>query len=180
MAVFPRAASAPAGRVWLHILPRRRPQRHHASTQPCPVPCQRPTPSIPINPFLISVRPVRLNGTVYCHKRPCEGPFDNVASLVGVLVERMEPFSRWILLDDRRGSARRQGLAEGVAVIGAEGPSVRKRTVASCTRCSVRDPQLLETELATLAKSHSTPALIFWRAVDWLVSRRIEIPTSSV
>jgi hypothetical protein len=38
--------------------------------------------------------------------------------------------------------------------------------------------QLLETELATLAKSHSTPALIFWRAVDWLVSRRIEIPTS--
>ena len=38
--------------------------------------------------------------------------------------------------------------------------------------------QLLETELATLARSHSTPALIFWRAVDWLVSRRIEIPTS--
>ncbi|MEJ7607535.1 MAG: DUF4158 domain-containing protein [Bryobacteraceae bacterium] len=38
--------------------------------------------------------------------------------------------------------------------------------------------QLLETELATLARSHSTPALIFWRAVDWLVSRQIEIPTS--
>jgi hypothetical protein len=38
--------------------------------------------------------------------------------------------------------------------------------------------QLLETELATLARSHSAPALIFWRAVDWLVSRRIEIPTS--
>jgi TnpA family transposase len=38
--------------------------------------------------------------------------------------------------------------------------------------------RLLETELATMAKSHSGPALIFWRAVDWLVSRRIEIPTS--
>ena len=38
--------------------------------------------------------------------------------------------------------------------------------------------RLLETELATLARSHSGPALIFWRSVDWLVSRRIEIPTS--
>ena len=38
--------------------------------------------------------------------------------------------------------------------------------------------RLLETELETMARSHSGPALIFWRAVDWLVSRRIEIPTS--
>jgi len=37
---------------------------------------------------------------------------------------------------------------------------------------------LLETELETTARSHSGPALIFWRAVDWLVSKRIEIPTS--
>ena len=38
--------------------------------------------------------------------------------------------------------------------------------------------RLLETELATMARSHPGPAPIFWRAVDWLVSRRIEIPTS--
>jgi TnpA family transposase len=38
--------------------------------------------------------------------------------------------------------------------------------------------RLLETELDTMARSHSGPAQIFWRAVDWLVSRRIEIPTS--
>jgi TnpA family transposase len=38
--------------------------------------------------------------------------------------------------------------------------------------------QLLETELETMARSHSGPAQIFWRSVDWLVSRRIEIPTS--
>ena len=38
--------------------------------------------------------------------------------------------------------------------------------------------RLLETELATMARSHSGPERIFWRAVDWLVSRRIEIPTS--
>ena len=38
--------------------------------------------------------------------------------------------------------------------------------------------RLLETELETMARSHSGSALIFWRAVDWLVSRRIEIPTS--
>jgi hypothetical protein len=38
--------------------------------------------------------------------------------------------------------------------------------------------RLLETELETMARSHSGPVLIFWRAVDWLVSRRIEIPTS--
>jgi TnpA family transposase len=38
--------------------------------------------------------------------------------------------------------------------------------------------RLLETELETMARSHSGPAPIFWRAVDWLVSRRIEIPTS--
>ena len=36
----------------------------------------------------------------------------------------------------------------------------------------------LGTELESMAKSHSRPAQIFWRAVDWLVSRRIEIPTS--
>ena len=36
----------------------------------------------------------------------------------------------------------------------------------------------LRTELETMARSHSGPAQIFWRAVDWLVSRRIEIPTS--
>ena len=36
----------------------------------------------------------------------------------------------------------------------------------------------LQTELETMARSHSGPAQIFWRAVDWLVSRRIEIPTS--
>jgi hypothetical protein len=29
-----------------------------------------------------------------------------------------------------------------------------------------------------MARSHFGPALIFWRAVHWLVSRRIEIPTS--
>ena len=38
--------------------------------------------------------------------------------------------------------------------------------------------RLLETELEAMARSHSRPVLIFWRAVDWLVSRRIEIPTS--
>lgn len=38
--------------------------------------------------------------------------------------------------------------------------------------------QLLETELEVMARSHSGPGQIFWRAVDWLVSRRIEIPTS--
>jgi hypothetical protein len=38
--------------------------------------------------------------------------------------------------------------------------------------------RLLEAELETMARSHSGPASIFWRAVDWLVSRRIEIPTS--
>ncbi len=38
--------------------------------------------------------------------------------------------------------------------------------------------QLLETELETMARSHSGSARIFWRAVDWLVSRRTEIPTS--
>jgi len=38
--------------------------------------------------------------------------------------------------------------------------------------------RLLETELETMAKSHAGPAQIFWRAVDWLVSRRIEIPTA--
>ncbi|MEA2733355.1 MAG: hypothetical protein QOD93_675, partial [Acetobacteraceae bacterium] len=38
--------------------------------------------------------------------------------------------------------------------------------------------RLLETELATMARSHFGHALMFWRAVDWLVSRRIEIPTS--
>ena len=36
----------------------------------------------------------------------------------------------------------------------------------------------LQTELETMARSHSGPAQIFWRAVDWLVSKRIEIPTS--
>jgi hypothetical protein len=36
----------------------------------------------------------------------------------------------------------------------------------------------LGTELETMARSHPRPAQIFWRAVDWLVSRRIEIPTS--
>jgi TnpA family transposase len=38
--------------------------------------------------------------------------------------------------------------------------------------------QLLEIELETMARSHSGPTQIFWRAVDWLVSKRIEIPTS--
>ena len=38
--------------------------------------------------------------------------------------------------------------------------------------------RLLETELEAMARSHSGPDRIFWRAVDWLVSRRIEIPTS--
>lgn len=38
--------------------------------------------------------------------------------------------------------------------------------------------QLLETELEIMARSHSEPGQIFWRAVDWLVSRRVEIPTS--
>ncbi len=38
--------------------------------------------------------------------------------------------------------------------------------------------RLLETELDTMARSHSGPTQIFWRAVDWLVSKRIEIPTS--
>ena len=38
--------------------------------------------------------------------------------------------------------------------------------------------RLLETELAIMAGSHPGPARIFWRAVDWLVARRIEIPTS--
>ena len=38
--------------------------------------------------------------------------------------------------------------------------------------------RLLDAELEAMAKSHSGPAQIFWRAVDWLVSRRIEIPTS--
>lgn len=38
--------------------------------------------------------------------------------------------------------------------------------------------RLLDAELETMARSHSGPAQIFWRAVDWLVSRRIEIPTS--
>jgi hypothetical protein len=38
--------------------------------------------------------------------------------------------------------------------------------------------RLLEIELETMARSHSGPAQIFWRAVDWLVSKRIEIPTS--
>jgi TnpA family transposase len=38
--------------------------------------------------------------------------------------------------------------------------------------------RLLETELEVMARSHSGPGQIFWRAVDWLVSRRIEIPTS--
>jgi TnpA family transposase len=38
--------------------------------------------------------------------------------------------------------------------------------------------RLLETELDIMARSHSGPAQIFWRAVDWLVSRRVEIPTS--
>ncbi len=38
--------------------------------------------------------------------------------------------------------------------------------------------RLLETELDTMAQSDSGPAQIFWRAVDWLVSKRSEIPTS--
>ena len=38
--------------------------------------------------------------------------------------------------------------------------------------------RLLETELEAMARPYSGPALIFWRAVDWLVSRRIEVPTS--
>lgn len=38
--------------------------------------------------------------------------------------------------------------------------------------------RLLEAELEVMARSHSGPGQIFWRAVDWLVSRRIEIPTS--
>lgn len=38
--------------------------------------------------------------------------------------------------------------------------------------------RLLEAEMETMAMSHSGPARIFWRAVDWLASRRIEIPTS--
>ena len=37
---------------------------------------------------------------------------------------------------------------------------------------------LLDEELETMARSHLRPALIFWRAVDFLVSKRIEIPTS--
>lgn len=42
----------------------------------------------------------------------------------------------------------------------------------------VEAARLLDAELETMARSHSGPAQIFWRAVDWLVSRRIEIPTS--
>ena len=38
--------------------------------------------------------------------------------------------------------------------------------------------RLLETELEVMARPYSGPTLIFWRAVDWLVSRRIEVPTS--
>jgi hypothetical protein len=38
--------------------------------------------------------------------------------------------------------------------------------------------RLLDAELETMARSHSGTAQIFWRALDWLVSRRIEIPTS--
>ena len=38
--------------------------------------------------------------------------------------------------------------------------------------------RLLDAELEVMARSHSGPGQIFWRAVDWLVSRRIEIPTS--
>jgi TnpA family transposase len=36
----------------------------------------------------------------------------------------------------------------------------------------------LDTELETMARSHLGPVSIFWRAVDFLVSKRIEIPTS--
>jgi Domain of unknown function (DUF4158) len=38
--------------------------------------------------------------------------------------------------------------------------------------------RLLETELETMARSHPSPVQIFWRAVDWLVAKRIEVPTS--
>ena len=38
--------------------------------------------------------------------------------------------------------------------------------------------RLLEAELEVMSRSHSGPVQIFWRAVDWLVARRIEIPTS--
>jgi TnpA family transposase len=38
--------------------------------------------------------------------------------------------------------------------------------------------RLLETELETMTRSHPSPEQIFWRAVDWLVARKIEVPTS--
>jgi TnpA family transposase len=38
--------------------------------------------------------------------------------------------------------------------------------------------RLLEAELETMVRSHSGPAQSFWRAVDWLVSKQIEVPTS--
>jgi TnpA family transposase len=38
--------------------------------------------------------------------------------------------------------------------------------------------QLLESELETMSRSHPGPVQLFWRAADWLVAKRIEVPTS--
>lgn len=47
-----------------------------------------------------------------------EGSFDDIAPLVGVLIERMEPLASWILLDHGGCSSSREELAKGIAVIG--------------------------------------------------------------
>jgi len=38
--------------------------------------------------------------------------------------------------------------------------------------------QLLESELEIMSRSHPGPVQLFWRAVDWLVAKRIEVHTS--
>jgi hypothetical protein len=38
--------------------------------------------------------------------------------------------------------------------------------------------RLLATELEIMSRSHPSPVQLFWRAVDWLVASRIEVPTS--
>src|ERR1700735_2868673 len=75
-----------------------------------------------------------------------EGPFDDVSAFVGLLVERVETFPGWVLLDDRRCFPAFQERSERIAV---EGGIRQQRASRRQRREQIRG----RTNIAALARS---------------------------
>jgi hypothetical protein len=50
-----------------------------------------------------------------------EHAFDDISSLIGLRIERLDAFAGWIVWDDGAGSSLNEEAAKGIAVIGSIG-----------------------------------------------------------